>query len=77
MSKYEKLWQRIRENGAERICLSFDEIGDAAGVPIDHSFLTVKKELPAYGYRVGKISLKARTVVFEKLKGAENELSAE
>ena len=42
-------------------------INEIAGVSVDHSFLTYKKELTEYGYRVGKISLKAQTVVFEKL----------
>lgn len=36
------------------------------GFPIDHSFLNYKKELLAYGYTVGKISLKDQTVKFEK-----------
>ena len=38
--------------------LSFDEIGQIAGFPIDHSFLASKKELLGYGYHVVKISLK-------------------
>lgn len=33
---------------------------------MNHSFLNEKKELTAYGWRVGKISLKAKTVTFEK-----------
>jgi len=43
------------------------EIGKIAGVKIDHSFLNYKKELTAYGYQVGKISLKEQTVVFNKI----------
>ena len=35
---------------------------------MDHSFLKFKKELPEYGYRVGKISMKAETVAFEKVR---------
>ena len=46
--------------------LTFDEIKDIAGVEIDHSFLNYKKELIQYGYQVGKISLKGKTVVFGK-----------
>ena len=38
-----------------------------AGLPIDHSFLTYKKELIEYGYKVGKISMKEQRVTFEKL----------
>jgi hypothetical protein len=47
--------------------LTFEEIGSIAGVPLDHSFLTYKKELASYGYQVGKISLKEQTVIFNKI----------
>ena len=66
MSKYDKLWKYIAENGSDRVKLTFDEVAEIAGVPIDHSFLTYKKELAAYGYSAGKISLKEKTVVFYK-----------
>ena len=32
------------------------------GFSIDHSFLTYKKELADFGYKVGKISMKEQTV---------------
>ena len=67
MSKYDALWIWIRENGTDSFRLSFAEIGRITGFPIDHSFLTYKKELTGYGYRVGKISMKEQTVVFQKL----------
>lgn len=66
MSKYTPLWTWIKENGADRIKLTFAEIEKIAGLPIDHSFLTYKKELLEYGYKVGKISLKEQNVTFEK-----------
>jgi hypothetical protein len=47
--------------------LSFEEIHDIMGIDIDHSFLNYKKELTQYGYQVGKISLKERTVIFNKI----------
>ena len=68
MSKYEPLWHWIQENGAERFQLTFAQIEEIAGLPIDHSFLKYKKELMEYGYCVGKISMKAETVDFEKLE---------
>ena len=37
------------------------------GIDIDHSFLNYKKELTQYGYQVGKISLKEKTVIFNKI----------
>ena len=64
MSKYEKLWKYIQENDKEQVTLSFDEIGEIAGVPLDHSFLRYKKELSEYGWEVSKISMKAQTVLF-------------
>lgn len=67
MSKYKPLWNWIKENGTDSFKLTYAEIESIAGVPIDHSFLTYKKELLQYGYRVGKISMKEQTVVFEKL----------
>lgn len=68
MSKYEPLWRWIQENGAEHFQLTFAQIEKIAGLPIDHSFLKYKKELMEYGYCVGKISMKAETVSFEKLQ---------
>ncbi len=67
MSKYEVLWGHVGKDGRESFVMTFDEVRDVLGFEIDHSFLNFKKELPAYGYRVGKISLKGRTVAFEKL----------
>ena len=49
-----------------RLTLSFDAVEELAGVPLDHSFLSCKKELTAYGYAVGRISMKNRTVLFIK-----------
>lgn len=43
MSKYDALWAWITENGKDRCKLSFAEIEQIAGLPIDHSFLTYKK----------------------------------
>lgn len=67
MSKYDSLWEYVQRNGEPSFRLTFAQIQDVAGVPIDHSFLKYKKELAAYGYQVGKISMKEQTVLFEKL----------
>lgn len=66
MSKYNTLWNYVANKGEEEFKLSYAEIEEIAGVPIDHSFLTYKKELLAYGYKVGKISMKEQTVEFIK-----------
>ena len=67
VSKYESLWNWIRENGTDSFKLTFDEIKKITDLPIDHSFLNCKKELLNYGYKVGKISRKGKTVDFEKV----------
>lgn len=50
MSKYHMLWEYIQKQGSQSFWLTFEEIQDIAGVPIDHSFLKYKKELMEYGY---------------------------
>lgn len=66
MSKYDALWKYVSDNGQNSFKLTYDEIEKIAGVPIDHSFLTYKKELLTYGFSVGKISMKEKTVEFIK-----------
>lgn len=66
MSKYNALWEYVKNSGKQSLKLTFDEIQNIAGVPIDHSFLNFKKELTDYGYRVVKISMKEKSVSFEK-----------
>ena len=66
MSKYSAVWEYVVSRGEARLLLTFEEIRKIAGIEIDHSFLTYKKELLPYGYAVGKISLKAQTVEFLK-----------
>lgn len=67
MSKYNAVWEYVQKNGSSSIKLSFAEIREVAGIDIDHSFLNYKKELIQYGYQVGKISLKDKTVIFNKI----------
>ena len=50
MSKYDAMWAWSRENGTDSFKLTFDEIGQIAVAPIDHSFLASKKELMGYRY---------------------------
>ena len=66
MSKYQPLWEHIQVANAEKLSLSYGEIQSILGFPIDHSFLTYKKELPACGWNVKKISMKEQTVLFER-----------
>lgn len=66
MSKYEPLWKWVTENKSNDLTLTFDKIESIADLLIDHSFLTYKKELLEYGFSVGKISMKERTILFLK-----------
>ncbi len=66
MSKYEPLWQYLKDN-ENTTKLSYEEIKSILGFEIDHSFLTYKKELIEYGYEVEKISMKEKVVKFKKL----------
>ncbi|HBE9552547.1 hypothetical protein [Clostridioides difficile] len=67
MSKYSSLWEYVKKNNSQSFKLTSEEIKDIAGIEIDHSFLKYKKELNEYGYQVGKISLKEKTVIFDKI----------
>ncbi len=67
MSKYEPLWNYIKENKKENYNLTYEDIKNILGFEIDHSFLTYKKELINYGYEVSKISIKEKTIVFNKI----------
>ncbi len=67
MSKYSPLWAYVQKSGSPSLVLTFEEVREIAGVPMDHSFLNCKKELTEYGYQVGKISMKEQTVTFHKL----------
>lgn len=67
MSKYDALWEYVQKKGSQSFKLTFEEMQDILGMPIDHSFLKYKKELTEYGYQVGKISMKEKTVVFHKI----------
>ena len=58
---------RKREGGKESFHLTFEEIQEIAGIPIDYSFLKYKKELADYGWQVGKLSMKEQTVLFHKV----------
>ena len=60
MSKYNTLWEYVQKNGSPSFKLTFEEIQEIAGIPIDHSFLNYKKE-------VGKISMKEQTVIFNRM----------
>ena len=67
MSQYEPLWRYLKVNKKDSYKLSYEEIKNILGFDIDHSFLTYKKESKEYGYEVGKISMKEKTVMFNKI----------
>ena len=67
MSKYDTLWEYVQKKGSQSFKLTFEEIQNIIGIPIDHAFFKYKKELMEYGYQVGKISIKVQTVIFDKI----------
>ena len=68
MSKFASLWEYVAVQEVSKLLLSFGQVEKICGFPIDHSFLTCKKELLAYGWQVKKISLKQQNVAFEKIE---------
>ena len=60
------MWEYIGKCEEPEIMLTYEEIEKICGVPIDHSFLTYKKELSGYGYAVKKISMKNKTEISKK-----------
>ena len=68
MSKYEPLWNYIRDKSLDNYKLSYEEIKEILGFNLDHSFLTYKKELLEYGYEVKKISIKEKNILITKCK---------
>lgn len=68
MSKYEPLWLFLKEKNQEKYKLTYKEIENILGFPIDHSFLKYKKETKEYGYEVEHIFLKGQWVSFARKK---------
>jgi hypothetical protein len=66
VSKYEPLWQHISDQTSESLTMTFDDASTILGFEIDHSLLTYKKELVGYGWSVVKISLKSKTIIFNR-----------
>lgn len=71
MSKYEPLWQYLKENNLANYKITFVEIKNILGFEIDHSFLNYKKEAKYYGYEVEKISMKEKYIIFKKVKSED------
>lgn len=68
MSKYNPLWEYVQKSKEKSLKLTFEEIKNITGIPLDHSFLNYKKELGTYGWQVVKISMKEQTVKFNKIE---------
>ena len=68
MSKYLLLWKYIENGNKDSYKLSYSEIKNILGFEIDHSFIKYKKELLDYGYEVGKISMKDKKIIVNKIE---------
>ncbi len=71
MSKYESLWKHLQADGRDTFKMTCDEIKAVLGFDIDHSFLNAKKEAVQFGYTVGKISMKDKTIIFNRAENAK------
>ncbi len=71
MSKYEPLWEYLKKMNQESYQLSYEAIREILGFDLDHSFLTYKKDLQAYGYQVTKIFMKEKIIIFQKIEMEE------
>ncbi len=66
MDKYGKLWEYVSSQNQDTLELTFDEIGEISGAPLDHSFLNSKKNLLPYGFEVEHIFMKKNLVRFKR-----------
>lgn len=66
MSKYKVLWEYIKENDKDEYKLSYESLENILDFKLDHSFLTDKKELNEYGYKVDKISMKEKYIIVKR-----------
>lgn len=66
MSKYKVLWEYIKENDKDEYNLSYECLENILGFKLDHFFLTYKKELNEYGYKVKKVSMKEKYIIVKR-----------
>ncbi len=62
VSKYDLFWQHVSDQTSDSLTMIFDAATTVLGFEIDHSLLTCKKELVAYGWSAGKISPKNKII---------------
>ena len=73
MQQFQPLWEFINAQNRTECKLSFDSIESILGFPLDHSFLSAKKQLNAYGFRVKKFYLAEKTEHYKKTKNPINQ----
>ena len=71
MSRYRPLWEYVSLHDCDELTLSFSEIAGTFGLSIDHTFLRFGKELHAYGFRVGRVSVQDQEITFLRLAFGE------
>ena len=52
--------------------MTYARIESVLGFPIDHSFLSFKKELLSYGWEVKNISMKEQAVLLGKVENTDD-----
>lgn len=66
MSKYDPLWQYVKNDGRDSLNMTFEDIRMLTGLDIDTSIIKSKNELKDYGYVVVKISMGEQKIFFKK-----------
>jgi hypothetical protein len=54
-------------DGSPLVKFTFEEIKEAVGLDIDHTFSTYRNEAVHFGYQVAKISMRRKYIIFLKL----------
>lgn len=63
-SNYQPLWEYVVKAEKFPLKMTFKEIEILLGIPLNHAFLSEKKQLLKIGIVVEKISLKEKYIIF-------------
>lgn len=67
MSRYQPLWDFVFGCGCRHYALTFDDIADIIGSPLNHTLMLYNAELQSYGYTITRISERESTVFIDKI----------
>lgn len=67
MSRYQPLWDFVLGCGCRHYALTFNDIADIIGSPLNRSIMLHNSELLRYGYTISRISERESTVFIDKV----------